>query len=342
MKHLASLLTSTAAFVFCSFLQLNADECCATPNPYCCEWSLCDGRITLEGDWLFWKVQEDQLSVGSLTEGDIDTYAEIHTLNPKFQYSNGFRLNLGYELPNSCWDFNACYSYIPTTARTSTISINDLITSHISFNSDEFPILESLTMLSPTSEIFSSRWSLSLSCLDIDIGRVVALCDLIKIRPHAGFRAMWINQKQHLNINYTLDTETDEQVNVFIKEHFQGYGVEAGLWASWQTCTGIAILGHVGGSVLYSNIHIPQKAIFDVVADDVSNINVLTISDTIHSGIPSLDYFVGFQYCDLFCNTLISLVVGWEQHVMLDANRLSKYPGNLITQGLTLGLEANF
>ncbi|MEI8365863.1 MAG: Lpg1974 family pore-forming outer membrane protein [Parachlamydiaceae bacterium] len=288
---------------------------------------------------------EDGLSPGTIVTGDPYVSSDKNTINHNCKYNNGFRVNLGYELPSDSWGVGISYTYMPATARTPTFSITDLMTWAYAPNSNDFPILDPLSSISPTREVFTSRWTATLNCADVDLSRIVCLGDCLQMRPHIGFRAFWMTQRLRVNLDYTLDTATEESVDVILRQHFTSCGVEGGLWATWNIGCGFSFLGHIGGSILSSKFTIPQHATFIVMTDEDSETEILTesyIEDTIHSCTPTADYFVGLQYDDIFCEVVFSLIAGWEQHVVFDVNRLSSIPGNLATQGLTLSFKARF
>lgn len=349
MKKNAILFNLLGILFCCGAMQLSASDRCYAPCSSCCEWSFCDGKIILGGDWLFWKVQEDNLSVGSLLTSDVstpDTTASYKTLNPSFQYDNGFRVNLGYELPCDCWDINVAYSYMPTSARTSTVTIPNVTTTTIS----PFPLQLPVACFLPnetteTSVSLASKWSANINCVDVDLARTVTFGECLKIRPHVGFRALWIEQKLLINHTFVenVDTVPTTSINTAVmKEHFTGYGVEGGLWGSWELGWGLSIIGHAGGSILYSKFDTHQRFVTTTTPAIAISSSTTTIHDTLHSGTPTADYFVGLQYADCFCDMLFSLVVGWEQHVVFDLNRIALSRGNLVTQGLTLGCQIGF
>ena len=115
-----------------------------------------------------------------------------------------------------------------------------------------------------------------------------------------------------------------------------GCGAEAGLWGDWDFCNGFSLLGHVGGAILYSELHIHGNAATTGPAPAAGALGAYV--DNIWAAIPMLDYFIGLQYVTCLADGEIYFRAGWEQHVLFNVNRFS-FPdhGNLSLQGLTLG-----
>ncbi|MEI8365861.1 MAG: Lpg1974 family pore-forming outer membrane protein [Parachlamydiaceae bacterium] len=351
MKRNVFMLKLLGAIMCCGATTVTAADQCYAPGANCCEWSFYDGKIVLGADWLYWKVQEDGISPGSFSNGEIAPTLEI--IRPDYKYSNGFRVNLGYELPCDCWDVNLAYSYVPTSAKTTRYDgLFVLGVAPYSPDVNYYPILEpintiiSTSMTAPSETVFA-KWNTNINCFDVDLGRTVCFGECLKVRPHIGFRTIWLNQKFFVETAIKPSTSVTETVDAIMKEKYTGYGVEGGLWAGWEVGCGFSVVGHVGGSILYSKFSINHKAILLTTTTEGPTSTVVTssletIHDTIHTGTPTADYFVGLQYSDCLCDMLFSVVIGWEQHVMFDMNRLSTVPGNLVTQGLTLGCQIGF
>lgn len=308
-----------------------------TYNDCCCENASCDGKFTIGADWLYWKVQEDSLINASLIDTTDPLLATSDSILPKFKYDSGFRVNVGYELPNNGWDLGVSYLYLPSNAHVSvaTADINQFI--NISYDDLITPTFNRLTSL-------SAKWDLNISQVDAEIGRTVCLGNCFTIRPHIGFRALLMHQK--LRLDYTPDDSTIfSDVVAFNKytEKLNGYGVEGGLWANWNIAYGFSLVGHVGGSLLYSKYTLHEDLVVTAAVAEFDLPNG-SATDTIWTGTPTVEYFVGLHYAQTWNNFLISGHVGWEQRVIFDANRFRflREDENLSAQGLTLGLAVGF
>lgn len=322
--------------ILCGLTTPAAADFCGQNYSDGCEWSILDGKMTLGADWLYWKVQQDGIHPGVISTTDtavVPAFDTTRSVHPKFQYESGYRVNLGYELPCDCWDVNICYTYMPSHAKTNKFAAASAAETFVpaSGTDDE------------AYSFFTSKWNLNLNNVDLDIGRTVSFGECLKVRPHVGFRTTWFDQKfRSLSSIMLLDT-TASFVAASTKEKFQGYGVEAGLWSDYKLGYGISLVGHFGGSILYSKFKVRSFGSEGVIAADgvVTETLLTTGTDCLYSATPSVDYFVGLQYADNFCDMLVRAHIGWEQHVMFDTNRYMT-TGNLSGQGLTLGLEVGF
>jgi hypothetical protein len=331
-----SLLFNLMGVILCGLTtQATAADFCGQNYNDCCEWSFLDGKMTLGADWLYWKVQQDGVNPGFISSIDttiLPTTTNENRIHPKFKYESGYRVNLGYELPGDAWDMNVCYTYIPSHA-TRSFAAGD--TGALFFQAAE---LGGATGLSA----FSHKWDFTGNNIDFDIGRTVCFGETLNVRPHIGVRAAWWDQKFHsFGVNTTADI-TSAFTNAF-KEKFQGYGVEGGLWADWGVGYGVSLVGHVGGSILYSRYTVHGTATTGTLAaDGTTTLTAINnISDRVYIATPTMDYYIGLQYAGCLCDMLFKVHAGWEQHVFFDTNKYLTR-GNLAAQGLTLGLDVGF
>lgn len=342
MKKTA-LFSGLLALALCGFSSPASADCCAY-DP--CEWSSCDGKFTFGADWLYWKTEQSNMNIASIIDTAGTTTSEIIVdaknlhANPKF--NNGFRVCAGYALPCNGWDLNVSYYNLPTHAKRSTTIDSD--TQAIVLNPFDFP-LEAFTAVQLSS--LGLKWDSNLQNIDVDIARTITFGECFKLRPHVGFRTTWMDQKYRfagILVPPITDAIGTEFVAGKVKEKFNGYGVEGGLWATWEIGAGFSLVGHVGGSLLYTKFRIHDDAILASFAPDgtETTLAAIHVSNSLFLGTPSLDYFLGLEYTSCFCDTELSAHVGWEQHAFFDVNQLARASGNLYTQGLTLGVAVAF
>lgn len=333
--------------------QAAADYCSQNYNDYC-EWSALDGKMTIGADWLFWNVQQDGISPGKIIVENVqdkttkkDTqvpYTKTRGIHNDPKWSNGFRVYLGYELPCDCWDAYLTYTFMPSHDKNKDFKAKGTTGFGSTYHDREF-------------EFFASKWDLSWHTLDLDLGRAVCLNDCLKLRPHVGLRATWFDQKFH-SFGAIEAIGLAPRIAIFdalkLKQEFQGYGVEAGLWADYKLSCGLSLIGHFGGSILYSKFDVHNKDVMGMINLGDAPLNSKTNNhknfvitdatigkDTFYTATPILDYFIGLQYADHVCDMHFKIYAGWEQHVLFDTNRFLS-SGNLSGQGLTLGLQVGF
>lgn len=341
MKKLA-FFSGLLGLALCGFSAPAAARDCCAYDP--CEWSCCDGRFIVGADWLYWKQEQSNMDIAlieNLETGVLST-SDSRFIHPKHEFNNGFRVYAGYAFPNNGWDLTVSYFNLPNHSKRRLET--ELATESIFFNFLQFPV--SL----PPNVGFSSlrtKWDSNLQNIDVDIARTITFGECFSLRPHIGCRATWMNQKYHFFADFIPDILVPVGSDVLagrIKEKFEGVGVEGGLWAAWDFGCGFSLVGHVGGSLLYTRFHTHEHSTAFTVVPGGTDVTFFEGHNHRHFflGTPSMDYFVGFRYASDFCDTELSAYVGWEQHVFFDVNQLALNSGNLYTQGLTLGVGVAF
>lgn len=339
------LLLLGAFFGVSPILQADLDNCCSEePCSYldCCQTPKERCKFSGGIDYLYWKSQQDGL-LGATTGLPLPPITQLKTLiHPDFIFESGYRLYAGFTMPCCDWEFTASYTNCPGRGNYKHISAPCTVTDA---NDQCFNIDSNLY-----SE-FSGHWDSSFSYMDLDISQPFCLGKCFTLCPHAGFRAMWGNQKQ--KIDYTLlepilnQKETAIVANserVKSKQDHSGYGVEAGFWIESKLFCNISVIGHFGGSLLYGSF---TNKLIDVLGletiDTFYTFSRDITQQHIHKAIPSADYFLGLQYEANYCGYPFELHAGWESHVWFDlGNILLVGAENYTTQGLTLGLDVQF
>ncbi len=325
--------------------QATAADCapCQPDCAPCCGF----GTFKAGADWLYWKTHTDVVSPTSIQTTYTDGDASSKSIQQKFDYKSGYRVNVGYELPGDLWEVNASYTYVPTRASSGDVFIapathqaTQLINTSNTYNNGI-----------STATFYHGKTSMNLSGVDVDISRTILCGESLNfsLRPHIGFRGVWIDQKYHENV--ILSTSNTNSTNYGVsatKIDFQGYGVEGGLWSEWKFCNGLSIVGHVGGSILYSRFKQTGFTRETDVATDGTTTTPYNLDSTLvtYDGTPTVDYFVGLQYENCFCNTNWNVHIGWEQHIWFNLCEINVQVTGGAThisyQGLTLGLEVGF
>lgn len=346
---------------------------CGTNYSNCCNTSYCDGKFKVGAEWLYWKGEQDNMVLAQTVAGSSDNTTPAFLLSDtcdvqsNYKYTNGFRINVGYELPCNGWEANVIYTNLPIHAQSKTINAitptnaqNPGSGPYFIIEPNTFYLIlqqlnEALRLALPSNsdfQTFQQKWNLNLNQVDLDIGRTICFNDCISIRPHAGFRALWYTDKQRAVFTGTSSFGTEDpptstfESNVSFKDKFTGYGVEAGLWGTWQIGGGVSLIGHFGGSILYSKFVLNEdieSVVVNTFTEEPSETIPFTtaFTDTNHAATPTVDYFLGLEYADVMCDMSFAIRAGWEQHVYFETNRFFQ-AGNLSTQGLTLGLEVGF
>lgn len=271
----------------------------------------CEGKGTFfaGGDWLHWKVEPQRMEFASVVTVELDSdvlLVRSKALKPKFKAQNGYRLFGGYITQDQLWTLTASYTHVPVGA---SVSRNmDLGTQFVSVSGIPFASA-------------SARWDAKIHYLDVDISRRFAFCEDFEIQPHIGIRGQWIHQDNKIKADSLISLISCH------KTRLDGIGLEGGLFGSWNLPYGISIIGHIGGALTYCKLHNEGRLALPGI--------ITEINDQGHVSNAWVDSFIGVAYSKNYCDYLFELHIGWEHHLILDANHF--IGGNMAMQGLTLG-----
>lgn len=308
------------------------DDC-----PLCQEPS-CDGQLSAGGDWLYWKVTQEGLigaaNTTTITNGS-QTLTSVENIQPDFKYHSGFRINLDYKLPCDRCELSALYTYITLDANPvfETASSNQIILPNVL----AFPVFTSFVGQGFGS--FLESWTGHLAYLDIDLARKLTFSYAFHLKPHIGFRAAWMKQRAIFEGVITQPTPPPggpSFISSDMADSYQGYGLEGGIWADWQVGYGLGLLGHFGGSLLYSSF---KTNIFTHAAVGEGGPSPFSINSAnrVSTATPTLEFFAGVNYEKSIDHFYMSFRAGWEERVFFSVNQLSFAVGNLCLQGISLG-----
>lgn len=297
-----------------------------------------NGIFEIGGDWLYWKAEEERLEFGALVQGvDVPGTSTIHStvLRPKFKETNGYRVFADYQTNDRKWKIEACFSHVPSNAHIA-VPTDPQGTSFISLFAVNFPLLNAVADLNFTSA--SSRWDLDVDYFDLDVSRNFTVFNGFEISPHIGIRGFWLDQKYDIFAN---SIPLNLAFTSKMKGKMEGAGVEGGLTGNLKLGMGFSILGHWGGSLVYTKCT-NQGTLQAIAAPEIPT--SINYSDKTNKGTAMMDSFLGIRYTnDSWKDHPISLLAGWEHHLVFDTNLFSLTNGaNLSMQGLTLGGSIGF
>lgn len=322
---------------------------CWESNDECCCWK--GGCFGLQVDALSWTARQDCLHFGEHEEtvttvsGQTTTRTDERILRPNFSWDAGVRVGLHYLQPSS-WDIGLIYTrFNSETSRSAAVAAGaSTANDRILIENDCLDILEDFNSNFQNAH---ASWELDINYLDLDFARTICCNSCLKVKPHFGARAFWMQQ------NFRIRGETfagiggatqNDFLKTHFKEHYWGYGVEGGIWADMALGCGVSLVGHFGGSILYSKFDTSSFGFEEIfVGTSPGTLDSTESKDHIRTGIPSLDYFLGLEYTGCCCGNGYTVRAGWEQHVYFNMNQLGGCcGGNLSLQGLTFSGELDF
>lgn len=292
----------------------------------CCIESCWYKRFEVGADWLYWEAQQSQMELATkvTTSGTLTNSSPVF---PDFQYTSGYRVNIGYHL-NACWTLRAALTHLPSSASTSSVA-GPQPDNSISLNSTLYPIYTIFTQGGTTFSSLDLNWSLDTYYLDAYVNYAFCPCRLISLEPYLGLRGFWMKQKLEASGFSVADGAT---FTSSAKEKFNGGGLIGGFKGSCELDWGFSLIGRFGASLVYSKIDTDIE-----MQSPPANIQI-NGSDLFYKSHPTVDSFIGIQYsanCSCFsCEAHI----GWENHIFFHTNQFTLTAnGNLTLQGLTLG-----
>lgn len=303
---------------------------CAQAAP-CAQQADCGcGQFSIGGDWLYWKVEQEQMEFGALVTISPDddlTVINSDVIKPKFTEHDGYRYYIDYVTADKDWKLSAAFTHVPTSASVSVAENPSVTMDFISIFGVNFPILEAIA--EGTFDEVSGKWNATIEYLDIDVTRNICFNDTFQINPHIGLRGFWSDQK------FKIDGSSAEVTFASrLKQKVKGIGLEAGLWGELRLCNGFYLVGHVGGGLIYSKYR--NSGTLDADADD--GLARIHYNDSNYMSNAMVDTFLGVKYVGCIQDFAFNAHVGWEQHIIFGTNQFSvSGNANMTLQGVTLG-----
>ncbi len=294
-------------------------------------------------DFLFWQNRVDGLSFGVTTNtrasGTLDTTIPPQNgkvLNPDFGWHPGVRLALGMNFDLDNWDAVTEWTHLVSSSNTSvSIKTSDLNTK----------------VILPT-RIFSFTEVAGISCdnanhsfknvlnvLDFNLGRPFYSGKDLTMRPHVGFRASWMKNRENRDYASLRDSSLNPIGNLFhtAKENSWGLGPRFGVDTSFLLGEGFRFFGNLAASVQYVK-HTGR------VKETNPSLNILSQellgklrNNSASAGIKSnLDSALGFGWGTYFDNSNwhVDLSLAYEFNLWSD-----RYIGNIFVDDLIPGLN---
>lgn len=309
-------------------------------------FSACSGQNTsgaflAGGDWLYWKVEEERLQVGTVVSESLTVPTDVRStiLRPNFREKSGYRLYAGYLTSDDSWKVELAFSHISPNANLAyNSSLATIDTNFVSLIVPNFSLFT--PFIASQFNNIGANWNLKLNYADFDLSKEINFTNRLQINPHVGVRAEWIDQTYSVEGSGINFTETPHSISFIsqMRSKMSGVGLEAGLSGTWLLGGGFAIVGHFGGSIVYV-----KTKTNGVMTTNEGAVSVTNFADHSHVGLPSSDAFLGFTFTKKFGKKKLHLHFAWEYHVLHDLNQFSLTGGGDLTmQGLSMGGVISF
>ncbi len=292
----------------------------------------------LFGELLVWNAHENGLPVAVVNKGTPGTLSNSEVRGIHSQWTPGFRVGVGYNMPHDGWDLRLAWVRLFTHGRK---NLNPHSTKQV-FPSRVHP--GDIVDDSPFASA-KSRWNLHFNQLDLDLGREFFVSKWLTLRPHFGLRTDWIHQTWNTKASGAIT-----QCKANYKDGWWGLGLEGGLDTQWSLGSGWSLFGDLGTAIVYGFHDLRYKNKDQGVPAFADVTNSYRISH------PVLDMMMGLRYDYMFSNDSfhLGLELGWEHHVYFSQNQFPVFTdalslgnfvqnqGDLTFQGWTLGARFDF
>jgi hypothetical protein len=296
---------------------------------------------------------------------------------PTQDWTWGFRLGFGYDLPHDHWDLSAAWTRLRFNEHDkASISQSDPQQSPGQYLSP-FWIAKLFPVNMPgLVNSVKAHWKINLDIIDLELGKEFFISRWLTLRPFLGARVAWINQDYNLRFTRSpsLMAPTYPATNSSIwhldmDNDFWGIGVRAGLNTKWLLGKGWSVYGNAAVSILDGFFHTR----FEQTADGSGSTGVPNSSVTTHdrfknknnqhADVVITDLALGLRWETVYNKhkDLFALWFGYEQHIFFNQNQFMNYQydftvlsrpiegpnfftngANLTTHGIVMGAEFGF
>jgi hypothetical protein len=312
MIAIAALVLPTAGFV-----QESCDYAC-TEDPCCNE---CCGRFFVEADLLYLRAFEGGLfSVCDTTEINDTTVDGIVVSrlngrghNPNFEWNLGYRVGVGYEFVNSCYDIGVYWTHFKPNTKSSGHS-----SSYSGYRN-------------------SYKWSLDFNVVDLLFSYNWSSSPCFVLTPFGGVRFAEISQNLHTHF---LSTINDSLITSHghIKQTLTAVGPIFGLEGDLGIGCGFSLYGNLSVGVLYGKFRVKSHSTEEF--NDTINIDHLRGWPQAYQAVTDAE--IGIRWRTCYCNNNVLIVeLGLEQHRYYNHNQFCGY-GDLNLDGASLGVRLEF
>ncbi len=251
------------------------------------------------------------------------------------EWDPGIRLGLGIITNHDGWDVYANWTYfrnsddesvsVPPFSNTFANSITNPPGQHV---------LASPWFIDATQGLFSSingKWDLLFHQIDLILGRKFWISPNLVLHPYVGLRGN--RSRLSLNITGNLDGSLTEN-NFFAieranwKQQFWGVGLLGGMDTVWHLTKHWSIFGESDIALIYGRYEIRDRYSFFFGSFTQTNLDISHTynNDNIYSFQPIIDLGIGIRWETTFLDECyrINIDAGWENHIWIDFNKLTR------------------
>lgn len=367
-RNIAFTCFSIGATAFLS-ADVIAPACPAAPAPApkkeCHEGAFPINRFSLHAEGFYWSVAEDNLPFanehivkdnnGVVPNIDKTTNHEKHF---NFNWTPGFRVGIGYDIPSSCWNADLQWTHFCGHASGHEHgSITSPVTDNQRYDLYEL-VLGPNELNAPLCDKVHGNWHIQFDSVEFVFDRPCHLTEYCCISPFIGIKYDQIEQSFKTKGHRTapLDTVAAQLAKVSIRgcSEYQGVGVVLGTEGKMNFECGIGVFSEVAAGLTYgcARAHADQKVLLYSGIPTPSTSYVRTKAND-YVGRVNVDFAIGldWDYAFRICQKCMCLTffAAYEYHQYFNQNLFSALPtrgvssgGDLIMQGINFGADLSF
>ena len=240
--------------------------------------------------------------------------------NPNFNWDWGFRVGLGLNLPHDGWDLYLNWTRFHTNAKRAVNAPQGGTLYPVAIHPG------SVAGALLTADKARYHWHLRLNEIDLELGREFFVSKWLTMRPFAGMRTAWIDQRDETTLQgLHSDPNRPNKRELNRKNNYWGLGIRGGLDTQWGLGCGWSIFANYSASLLYGRFSVDVKQ-YSINALGVRTTNV-DVGNPFRLGRAITDFILGVRYDYMFCNERyhIGIQVGWEQQMFYGQNQFTRF-----------------
>jgi hypothetical protein len=332
-------------------------------------------NIKVYGEYLYWKVSQDQMQYAALLPGGIQQFTQqvnpgvtnlfdsilqqveddaglvisekLKLIDPDCGFHSGFRIGLGYEAPCSPWDFEVMWVRLHQNSNSHiSDSTNGIIPTTVPASA-----IFGFINADPTQFAFASgaesHWKFDLDVIDFQIGRICNPTQCVYLRPYLGVKGAIVNQHQKITyLGYSINNAPINVQNTK-KNNFNGVGPSLGFNSSWEICPRFNLTSGICGALLVGKFDVSDNP---KLSQDNNSIQVKLDNSTKCRVRPVVDANIGIDWTPCLCGNRYNVVIGisyevqyWWNQWQVPASTISGIinsgespKGDLMMQGITV------
>ncbi|WP_133130038.1 Lpg1974 family pore-forming outer membrane protein [Legionella yabuuchiae] len=264
---------------------------------------------------LIWQVTEVSDDNWGQILGPTGTTQQVQFLNVPFNWNPGVRVGVGYNNVVIPWDIRFYYTGYQTEGNNQVqINTGEI---HSAFLGNFFA--ENLTgagVSGPYYHQASIQWKILFNTIDLEVGRSIAVDNLLNLRPFAGIKAGVINQSIRSNWQQPFNNATKLPITTFslanetVTNDFRGIGPSFGLDTNWHLFEtpkhALNLKGDVSGAFLWghwklTDVYQNNTPVFITIQND----SLSTVSTMVRG-------YLGMEWEGVFNQSNLVVRLGYE------------------------------